>query len=249
MSYDPTQQASQPQSQPTQQVPPPEGYPPPYPPQGYPQQPYSQPVAPTPYIQYSAPPAAGSGFNFPAFWHSLGLTGQVAGVSGALILLFALFPWVAGSSESFNGFSSASGLSEGSTSISLFPYLWLVLLGAVGLIVIAALINRRRLSNWTATIAVVEIAGLALALEVCFLIEVNSVFRNTTAGAAVGFWLALLATVAALGVGVYGLMQQRKAASVYQPPPYADPYQQTPPYPGSQPYPYQSPGQPPYSGQ
>lgn len=238
MSYDPTQQVPPPQLQPTQQVPPPQGYPPPYPP--------PQPAAPTPYTQYSAQPVA-TGAGFSVFWRGLSLTGQVAGVTGTLILFFALFPWVSDASESFNGFSSASGLAVGNVSLSLFPYLWLVLIGAVGLIGIAWLINRRRLSHQTATIAVIAITGVSLALELSFLIEVNSVFRNTSAGAAAGFWLAMLATAAALGIAIYGLMQQRKAASFYhQPParPYADLYQQPPQYPGSQPNPYQ----PPYPG-
>jgi hypothetical protein len=255
MSYDPTQQ-----------VPPPQGYPPP---QAYPSQPtYSpppgyapQPPAPATYAQYASQPVAptaGAGFDFNAFWRSLGLIGQVAGIAGVALFIFFIFPWfsisVPSFSDSWNGFSSASGPSEGGQSISYFPYLWLVLLGALGLIALAVLMGQHRLSSRTGTISVIATSGVALALEICFLIEANSLTKGVNGGPAAGFWLGAIATLAALGAGVYALMQGRKPANPYQQPaalPYANPYQQTPQYPGSQPYtpPGQYPGQPPYPGQ
>ncbi len=224
MSYDPTQQVPPPYppAQPGY-MPPPQAYPPPAPP----------PPAPVTYTQYTPQPGtpAGAGFDFNTFWRSLGTTGQVAGLAGILIIVFAIFPWISAPPDSFNGFSTASGLSEGGVSVSLFPYLWLVLLGAAGLVVVAWLISRRRLSSHMATTLVIGISGVALALEICFLIEVGSVYRDTTVGVAAGFWLAAIATVAALGGGIYGLSQQRKTQHPYQPPTYPDPYQQGPQYP------------------
>src|SRR5579862_4471327 len=71
MSYDPTQQ-----------VPPPQGYPqqpgyqqPSYPQPSYPQPSYPQPAPPGPqtYPQYgSPPPASGASFDFNALWKNLG---------------------------------------------------------------------------------------------------------------------------------------------------------------------------------
>lgn len=105
MSYDPTQQ-----------VPPPQGYPPQYPtqqvpppPPAYPQQPYTQQSYPTPqpsgpptYQQYTTPPGQpGAGFDFNTFWRNLGRTGQVC-LIGGLVLFFSLF---------FNWYSESIGCS------------------------------------------------------------------------------------------------------------------------------------------
>jgi len=229
MSYDPTQQVPPPQYPPVQPgYGPPPAYPPPAPP----------PPAPATYTQYAPQSAApaGAGFDFNRFWRSLGLTGQVAGIAGIAILIFAIFPWISAPTDSFNGFSTASGSFDSSSSINFFPYLWLVLLGAVGLIAIAWLISRRRLSSQTGAVAVIATSAVALALEICFLIEANSLFKDTTGGTGAGFWLAAIATAAALIGGIYGLSQQRKTQHPYQPPAYPDPYQQAPQYP---PYPGQ----------
>ncbi len=256
MSYDPTQQVPPPQIPPTQQ-----SYsPPPYqPPPAYVPPPVPVPVpVPTPYTQYSgSQPAPGPGFNFSVFWQSLGLSGQVSGLAGLVVLICFVFPWFANATESYNGFSSASGSFDG-VSLSLFPYLWLVLLGAIGLAVNAWFISRRRLPSMTTTIITVATSAVMLALEICFLSEVNSFFelsdeKGGSGGAGVGFWLAAIATAAALGVGIYAWVQQRRPANPYQAPvaqPYAAPYQSPPQYPVSPPPPYQYPNQPPpYPGQ
>ena len=262
MSYDPTQQ-----------VPPPQGYPPnyaaaqqptvmqPQAPQGYPPQgsaappPYTPaaPVVPT-YTQYNsaaAPsalaPGASSGFSL--FWRNLGLTGQAAGLGGVLCFLFFLFPWISGST-SYNGFSTAG---SADSTLNLFPYVWLIFLGILGLIGLTWPFSQRRwFSRQTATVAVIAISGVMVALEFSYLLEINSFTRDTSSGAGAGFWLDLLATLAVLGVACYGLVQERKAAQLLAANPYqaaqypgSQPAAYTPPqFPGSQPTPYAPPQYP-----
>ena len=250
MSYDPTQQ-----------VPPPQGYPPnyaaaqqptvmqPQAPQGYtpqgsvappPYTPAAPPVVPT-YTQYNSAPAAlapGASSGFGLFWRNLGLTGQAAGLGGVLCFLFFLFPWVSGST-SYNGFSTASGFD--SSSFNVFPYVWLIFLGILGLIGMTWPLSQRRwFSRQTATVAIIAISGVMLALEFCFLVEIGSLTRGTsTGGAGAGFWLDLITTLAVLCVAGYGLVQERKAAQLLA----ANPYQAAQ-YPGSQPAPYTPPQYP-----
>jgi hypothetical protein len=267
MSYDPTQQ-----------VPPPQGYPPnyaaaqqptvmqPQAPQSYPQPasaappPYASPapVVPT-YTQYSSAPSAlapGASSGFGLFWRNLGLTGQAAGLGGVLLFLFFFFAWVSGSNDSFNGFGTASGFDTSGTTLALFPYVWLIFLGILGLIGITWPISQRRwFTHQMATVIIVAISGVMVALEVCFLIEVNSLFKNTNGGAGAGFWLDSIATIGVLGVAIYGLMQDRKTAQLLAANPYqaaqypgSQPAAYTPPqYPGSQPPPYAPPPQYPGS--
>ncbi len=267
MSYDPTQQ-----------VPPPQGYPPNYAaaqpptvmqppsPQGYmpqgsvappPYTPAAPPVVPT-YTQYSSVPspaalAPGASSGFGLFWRNLGLTGQAAGLGGVILFLFFFFAWVSGSNDSFNGFGTASGFDTSGTTLALFPYVWLIFLGILGLIGITWPISQRRwFTHQMATVIVVAISGVMLALEVCFLIEVNSLFKNTNGGAGAGFWLDFIATIGVLGVAIYGLMQERKTAQLLAANPYqaaqypgSQPAAYTPPqYPGSQPPPYAPPQYP-----
>lgn len=275
MSYDPTQQ-----------VPPPQGYPPNYAaaqqptyvqppaPQGYAPTPAAPPVyppvapgsaaqpppytppAPATYTQYNnaapGPAVASTGFNL--FWRNLGLTGQAAGIGGVALFLFFFFAWVSGSNDSFNGFGTASGFDSGGATVALFPYVWLIFLGILGLIGITWPISQRRwFSHQMATVIVVAISGVMLALEVCFLIEVNSIFKGTSGGAGAGFWLDFIATIGVLGVACYGWMQDRKTAQLLAANPYqaaqypgSQPAAYAPPqYPGSQPSPY---APPPYPG-
>jgi type II secretory pathway pseudopilin PulG len=96
MSYDPTQR-----------VPPPQGYPPPQ--SGYTQYPLPQnlptqqgytpgyaPPAPAPYQQYAAPPspgAPGAGFDFGRFWNSLQRSGQACLLGGLILFISFFFSW------------------------------------------------------------------------------------------------------------------------------------------------------------
>jgi hypothetical protein len=242
MSYDPTQQTPQPsQYGPTQQ-----GYPPTQqsytPPQSAN---YAQyPGVPQPPVVYAAPgqPAGGAAS---AFVGKLGLLGKIAGGAGLAVVIFFFFPWIAGAT-SYNGWSLANGFDTSGGSFSLFPYLWLVLLGALGLIALAVLPAQRRLSQWAAAIATIATSGVMAALGLCFLVEANAILRGSSGSIGAGFWLAFLATLGVLGGAIYDLVQQRKghfaaslgqqpyapAPSYVQPDQYpAVPYAPTPPPP------------------
>lgn len=256
MSYDPTQQVPPPQGYPPNyaaaqpptyvQPPTPAGYtptqavpPPVYAPQGSVVPPPYTPPAPATYAQYSsaAPPSAGASSGFSLFWRNLGFTGQAAGIGGVALFLFFLFPWVSGPGDSFNGFGTASGFDSSGTTVALFPYVWLIFLGILGLIGITWPISQRRwFSHQMATVIVIAISAVMLALEICFLVEANSIFKDTSGGAGAGFWLDCIATLGVLGVACYGLMQDRKTAQLLA----ANPYQAAQ-YPGSQPSAYAPP--------
>jgi hypothetical protein len=266
MSYDPTQQVPPPQGyppnyaaaqQPTvMQQPAPQGYTPP-PPSSVAPPPYTPaaPVVPT-YTQYSSAPSApapGASSGFGLFWRNLGLTGQAAGLGGVALLLFFFAPWTNGTNDSWNGFATASGFDIEGTTLSLFPYVWLIFLGMLCLLGIAWPISQHRwFSHQVASVIIVASSALMLALEICFLIEVSSIYKSTNGGAGAGFWLDLLATLAVLGVACYGLVQERKAAQLLAANPYqaaqypgSQPAVYTPPqYPGSQPSPYPPPQYP-----
>ncbi len=194
-------------------------------------------------------PAAGR----PAFWSELTLLGQVAGVAGLLLLIFFFLPWSftpdvsAASTQITNripttwhsGWSTAVGvpLFGGTTNFNIFPQLWLMLLCALALIVIAGLLGAHRISQGLATLLITLTALFALLLEIFFLVQINSFqsaiddlaggrLNQTLYGVSWGFWLALVATVVALGVGVYMLYE------AYQPGTPRTP--QAPRFPGDQ---------------
>ena len=259
MSYDPTQQVPPPQGyppnytvsqQPTYVQPPaPQGYaptqavpPPVYAPQGSgAPPPYASP-APTTYPQYGsvapAPAAASSGFNL--FWRNLSLTGQAAGIGGVVLFLFFCATWVNGINDSWNGFAAASNFDTIGASAAFAPYVWLIFLGMLGLMGMTWPISQRRwFSHQMATVIIIAISGVMLALEMCFLIEVNSLFKYTNGGAGAGFWLDVIATLGVLGVAGYGLIQERKMAQLLA----ANP-DQAAQYPGSHPSAYVPPQYP-----
>lgn len=131
MSYDPTQQ-----------VPPPQGYPqqPGYTQPAYPQQPGyppaypQQPPTPQTYPQYGTPPPAGASFDFNAFWKKLGTTGQVCLISGVVLFFSLFFNWYSESiscsgpqcTDSIRSFltaysrsASALGIASGGVSLDI----------------------------------------------------------------------------------------------------------------------------------
>jgi len=271
MSYDPTQR-----------VPLPGGaYPPQqYTPSGYVPSPQPDqaasaytppPPAPVTYTQYNAAPiaptAAAGGFDFSSFWKSLGLTGQAAGVGGVVAFLCFLFPWITIGGDTFNGFSTASGGTSldffGVRGDNTFPFVWLIFLGMLGLVAMTWLLSQRRWFSRLICAGIISaIAGVMLALELCFVIEAGSLSKAANDGAGAGFWLDFITTLAVLSVAIYGVVQERKllrggGVNPYQPfaypPPAATTISPAPPYqhPRQQPPPYQYPNQqpPPSPGQ
>jgi hypothetical protein len=169
------------------------------------------------------------------FWKALPLLGQVAGIAGLLLVIFFFLPWSftpdisAASTQITNriptawhsGWSTASGvpLFGGTTNFTIFPQLWLVLVGAVALIVIAGLLGSHRINLRLAALLVTSVSLVALLLEILFLVQINSFqgamddlaggrLNQTLYGVSWGFWLGLVATIVALGVGAYMLYQE-----------------------------------------
>lgn len=264
MSYDPTQQVPPPQGYP------PQGYPqqPGYTQQGYPS---PQPPAPQTYQQYSGGPApTGAGFDFNALWKNLGLTGQVCLISGVVLFISLLLPWFSAgtscsgdctgfSSVSFNFNGWAVATNNGSSvdaSSFIFTLVWLVILASIALIAIPIITALGKFNARQGQMFALIAAGVALLIEIIYMIRAFSILSgvntsetsgNTTvsgsAGPGFGFWLGLLATLAAGGVYVYFNYMKKPAVGSY-----AQPYQQPGQYPGSQPYqqPGQYPGSQPY---
>lgn len=274
MSYDPTQQ-----------VPPPQGYPPQggYPQQGYPQQPGytqqgyppAQPPAPQTYQQYSGGPApTGAGFDFNAFWKNLGLTGQVCLISGVVLFISLLLPWLSATvssglqsqSQSYNAFAVATnnGSADTNGSSFFFTLVWLVILASIALIVLPILTALGKLNARQGQMFTLITAGVAVLVEIAYMIRAFTILSSSdtanldalgikaSIGPGFGFWLGLLATLAAGGVYVYfNYLKKPAMVGGYQQPggyPGSQPYQQPGQYPGSQPYqqPGQYPGSQPY---
>lgn len=192
--------------------------------------------------QYGYPPgapgagnaaAARSTSNARQFWRELTLLGQVSGVAGVLMVIFFFLPWLYTPNFSANlsgrttiptvthsGWGTASGvqLFLNVPALNLFPHLWLVLLGALALIVLAVLLGRHRIQARTAALLISLISLGALLMEFFFLIQASSLgnavriglsnaTNQTLYGASWGFWLTVVATIAALGVGIYMLLE------------------------------------------
>jgi len=225
---------------------------------------YSQ-YAPSQQGQPGAPAAARRGaaaFDARKFWRDLTLLGQVEGIAGILLVIIFFLPWLyapdftsASASNpisgrigniptvSYSGWHTASSLPlfTSNASISLFPHLWLVLVSALALIVLAVLLGLGRISLRVAAILMTTLSLFALLLEVFFLIQANSIqsFFESVAGGTLnqrlygvswGFWLTLAITVVALGVGAYMLLQEYVPGMARRP--------RTPQFPGGQqPYP------------
>ncbi len=302
MSYDPTQQ-----------VPPPQGYPPQpgytqpaYPPQpGYPPAYPQQPPMPQTYPQYGTPPPPpGAGFDFNAFWKKLGTTGQVCSIGGLVLFISFLFPWLGASLSCIGAFCGSLSSNESvsynawyiathsdvttNASSFVFTLLWLVILASAALVALPIITAAGKFNARQGQLFALIAAGVALLIEVIYMIRVFTILsgQNTSETSegttisfsispGVGFWLGLLATLAAGGVYLYfGYLKKPAIAGAplpyqqvaqypgsqpYPPTPYpgSQPYPPPTPYPGSQPsapptqyqQPPQYPGQPPYSGQ
>lgn len=216
--FNPEEQAGFPSS-------PPGGFPAPRPPEDTPTQqanyPPAQPPAQTPAQQERRPGASEE---------KASLAGQLAGMAGLLLLVCFFLPWSftpdirAATTQpsariptaSHSGWSTANGLplNGGATLFNLFPQLWLVLIGALALIAIAALLWLHRITQRLAAALITIISLFALLLEVLFLVQINSVqaavpgrLNQTLYGVSWGFWLALVATLVALGIGASMLYQ------------------------------------------
>jgi hypothetical protein len=169
------------------------------------------------------------------FWRELTLLGQVAGIAGLALFILFFLPWcftpdtTAAATpitnqiptSSHSGWATAAGLPilGGSVSFNLFPHLWLVLISALALMAIAALLGLHRINQHMAALLTTITALVALLLEVLFLVQINSFqgaiddlaggrLNQTLYGASWGFWLSLVATIVALGVGAYMLYQE-----------------------------------------
>jgi hypothetical protein len=270
MSYDPTQQVPPPQGYPPQGGYPQQGYPQQ---QGYTQQGYPspQPPAPQTYQQYSGGPAPTSaGFDFNAFWKKLGLNGQVGLISGVVLFISLLLPWfsvsassaLSSSSASANAFAVANHSNTGDVGTTgfVFTLVWLVILASIALIALPILTALGKLNARQGQMFTLITAGVALLIEIIYMISAFSVLSSSdkasfatlgvsvSVGPGFGFWIGLLATLAAGGVYLY-FNYIKKPAMVGMPVgSYQQPYQQPGQYPGSQPYqqPGQYPGSQPY---
>ena len=171
----------------------------------------------------------------PPFWTELPVLGQAAGLAGLLLLIFFFLPWcftpdVSAAATpitnrfpttSHSGWATASGapLLGGATSFNLFPQLWLILVSALALMGVAVLLGRHRIGVRLAALLITFISLYALLLEILFLVQIDSFqgaidelaggrLNQTLYGVSWGFWLALAATVVALGVGAFMLYQE-----------------------------------------
>jgi hypothetical protein len=194
------------------------------------------------YSQYGQPPADAAGARRPTraarartFWRELTLLGQVAGIAGLALFILFFLPWcftpdtsAAATpitnrlpTDSHSGWASAVGLPllGGAVNFNLFPHLWLVLISALALMVIAALLGLHRINQHMAALLTTITTLVALLLEILFLVQINSFqgaiddlaggrLNQTLYGASWGFWLSLVATIVALGVGAYMLYQE-----------------------------------------
>ncbi|HEY7358595.1 MAG TPA: hypothetical protein VH590_19070 [Ktedonobacterales bacterium] len=265
MSYDPTQRVPPPQEYPpqpgyTQPAYPPQqpGYPPAYPPQA---------PAPQTYPQYGTPPLPpGAGFDFASFWKKLGQTGQVGAISGLLLFILCFVPWfnvgvtcngslcdVSNRDYSYNAFSIIGSVSPANANESFgFPLILLVILASLVLIGLPIAGAMGKMAARQVQLFMLITAGVALLIEIFYMFSAfgafpketgSQTFEDTTvkvtAGPAAGFWLGLLATLAAGGIYIYLAYIKKPAGAGYP-----LPYQQVAQYPGSQPY----PPQPPYPG-
>jgi len=169
------------------------------------------------------------------FWQNLPLSGQSTGIAGVLLVIIFFLPWFytpdftadAASNAntiptvSYSGWQTAGGVKVFSIlpSLSLFPHLWCVLLSALALIALALLLGSQHLGPRLAALLLTLLALGALLLEFFFLIQVNALegaiqsrlnnaINQSLYGTAWGFWLAVIVTIAQVGVGCYLLLEE-----------------------------------------
>lgn len=148
-----------------------------------------------------------------------------------------------------------------------FPLLWLVILASLALIALPILVGQRKIAEKQGQLFILISAGLALLMEIIYISGAsgafsqarsninafNSAIQSSVGGAGgsiqasaslstgvdIGFWLALLATLAAGGLYAYFTFFKKAGGAGY---PGYPAYQPPAAYPGSQPDPYQSSG-------
>ncbi len=194
------------------------------------------PAAPAARAGTAGAQRAPAALSQPKIWRDLSVLMQGAGVAGLLLLLFFFLPWMFSPAFTANippgirayptvthsGWSVANGVPifDASTQLSLFPHLWLVPLCALALIAVALLVRANHLSLRLASALIVSLAFLALLMEFFFLVQVNSIegafavsqtginTRQAAYGLSWGFWLAVIVTIVALGLGLFVLLQE-----------------------------------------
>lgn len=229
------------------------------------------PTRAAPYAQYfyspqvhptadASQPSGVAAFSMQGFWRAMGLLGQAAGIVGFLLLICFFLPWfftpdftsgsISGKSNaptaSYSGWHTASGLPlfDRTSSFTLFPHLWLVLVCSLALIALGVLLGARRIGLRPAAILTAALSLCALLLEFLFLIQANSIqtavefasgekLNQTVYGVAWGFWLAVIATIVGLGVGGFSLLQSYTSAGTRNTPRTPG----MPQHPGQHPYP------------
>jgi hypothetical protein len=163
----------------------------------------------------------------------MALSGQVSGITGVLMLIFFSLPWLytpdfranlSGKTTiptvTHSGWGTAAGVQLFSNipALTLFPHLWLVLLCALALIALAVLLGLHRIALRRAALLLTAISFGALVLEFFFLLQVGSLgsairigisatSNQTLYGTSWGFWLTVVTTIAALGIGIYLLLE------------------------------------------
>ncbi len=179
-------------------------------------------------------PTLHTGLEIRQFWRALSLSGQITGMAGILLLIFFFLPWLytpdftaagVGSRNtvptvSHSAWQTAGGVKVFSIlpALNLFPHLWCVLLSALALIVIAILLGFQHLRPRAAALLITLISLAALLIEFFFLIQVNAIegavqsrlnnaINQSLYGTSWGFWLAVVVTIAELGVGFYLLLE------------------------------------------
>ena len=184
---------------------------------------------------------AGQRFDASLFWRTVGLAGQLALVAALALIVVFFLPWFVSSDPTSPGTAwsaAANGvqmsfLASGpcvvcqTSQVNVFPYLWLIPLAALGLLGIVWMLSRGLLWRRLAAILISITLLVALALEILYLLEVQSLHSyaeqvleatgQPLSGSAFtvtwGFWVALVVTGAALLVSGFLLLLRHKSVT------------------------------------
>jgi hypothetical protein len=180
-------------------------------------------------------------FDASAFWKSLGLAGQVALVAALALVIVFFLPWFT-TPDPTNPGTAWSEAADGvqmsflagnscvicqAPQVSIFPYLWLLLFAALGLIGIVWLLSRSLLWRRLAAILICIALLLALVVEGAYLLEVQSLhsyaaqvmqatgqqLSGSTYTVTWGFWVALAVTGGALLFSGFLLLGRHKSVT------------------------------------
>jgi hypothetical protein len=158
----------------------------------------------------------------------LGLPGQIALAEGLALLGCFFLPWFSFPATnvpdnqpvqlvSYSGWITAVGPSFSGLRIMLFVHLWLVLIAAVALLILAWMSAQRRVSHRLIVGVLLALSALALLVEIGFYVQVvvlNTLIDGGPGNAHLadvlwGCWFAMLVNVTALAAGVYLLLSSR----------------------------------------